>query len=710
MYYAASFLLAFQIMGSIFSKSLNVDHNKSSVLFENTPIFDHLKTRENGDGPTLIWVDATADTASDGKRTKEILYAVSDSVHIFREPDLCIEHIKKIPEGQIFLIVSGNFSAYLLPLLAELRQIECIFIFCMHSPAYEHLKADHRLVVGIYEDQESLISSIKTKIQLILESTEVFSMFNKNQKAARCLTRESASFLWCQLLTSILLSIPTNESDKEEMLHYCQVYCKGNEKDLRDIERFKMHYKSADAIEWYKEESFLYKLLNRALRTEDVEALYIFRFYINDLSKSLRKKYAELKRDVPEMRVYRGQRLKQHEVDLMQDDPEKFFAMNGYLSTSKNRKVALRFAKKIRDTSDLVSVLFIIDASTSLKNIAFADVTHIGSFRREEEVLFDMGSIFEITSCKYSNRDSTWIVTMRATDRGDDIVNTYSELMKKELDSTPHIILLGQLLMEMGNYTMAYRYFCKLTQRLDAEDKIMGDVYYNLARACGFLHMNTRTDIAYGCFQKAYQLQKKQSNSHVALIRILNGIGWLLQLDQSYEDAREEYTKAIDIWRNHVRVDHPANAETHSYLAQSYVEMDDFYNALYHYQHTLEIHKKLYPLEHSRIGSILNDIGDVYRKWEQFNMAFDYYNQAYQIYEKTLPTAHPLRAYCLSCFGFIHQQRGNIEEGQEYHQKAYDMYKATLPPRHINIETSRLNALCSDYKRTVDSYLKTLYF
>jgi hypothetical protein len=69
------------------------------------------------------------------------------------------------------------------------------------------------------------------------------------------------------------------------------------------------------AIKWYTGQTFLYKQLNRALRTEDVELLYKFRYFISDLSKNLYQEYEILKDSLDSiLKFYRGVKLLNKEV------------------------------------------------------------------------------------------------------------------------------------------------------------------------------------------------------------------------------------------------------------------------------------------------------------------------------------------------------------------------------------------------------------
>lgn len=58
--------------------------------------------------------------------------------------------------------------------------------------------------------------------------------------------------------------------------------------DKKDIDDFEKNYSSIRPIKWYTKESFLYRFVNRILRTEDLSDLFALRYYIADLSNDLK--------------------------------------------------------------------------------------------------------------------------------------------------------------------------------------------------------------------------------------------------------------------------------------------------------------------------------------------------------------------------------------------------------------------------------------
>ncbi|CAF4251198.1 unnamed protein product, partial [Rotaria magnacalcarata] len=77
-----------------------------------------------------------------------------------------------------------------------------------------------------------------------------------------------------------------------------------------DINTFEQTYKSSDAIYWYTKDSFLYRFVNKALRTEDIEALFRLRYFLKDLCKNLKllfdDNFQTYQESLEAILVYRG--------------------------------------------------------------------------------------------------------------------------------------------------------------------------------------------------------------------------------------------------------------------------------------------------------------------------------------------------------------------------------------------------------------------
>jgi hypothetical protein len=93
-------------------------------------------------------------------------------------------------------------------------------------------------------------------------------------KSTRDLTEEKVTFMWLQLLNDILINMPKLPTACDEMLDACRLTCLNDPEQLRMIEEFRQTYKPEDVIKWYTRETFLYRLLNQALRTENIDTIF----------------------------------------------------------------------------------------------------------------------------------------------------------------------------------------------------------------------------------------------------------------------------------------------------------------------------------------------------------------------------------------------------------------------------------------------------
>ena len=61
----------------------------------------------------------------------------------------------------------------------------------------------------------------------------------------------------------------------------------GNDSQLNMIYEFRLSYSPDKALQWYTRESFFYRVLNKALRTQNIELLFLLRSFISDIGQQL---------------------------------------------------------------------------------------------------------------------------------------------------------------------------------------------------------------------------------------------------------------------------------------------------------------------------------------------------------------------------------------------------------------------------------------
>jgi hypothetical protein len=304
---------------------------------------------ENLEYITLIWLDENINDSEESRQTQRLLYELNNCVQFYTDPCLCFDYIKRIVNEKILLIISGVLYKQFSSTIDSFDTIHSIFIFCDDRLKYISVLNKYPNIVKIYTDEIQLIKSVSNNIHSVLKRTLAFTLFDsKTQKT----TRNSASALWFQLLLDLLKKLPHTDQAKNEMLDKCTEYYQSNSSEFKKIAKFRECYEASKAIEWYTAECFLYKLLNKALRSEDIDLLYLFRFYIVDLCSQLEnehKKQFQLNDNKDELIVYRGQILSSDELYKIKNNSTMQILINCFMSTSKNIDIVLTFIVDYQD-------------------------------------------------------------------------------------------------------------------------------------------------------------------------------------------------------------------------------------------------------------------------------------------------------------------------------------------------------------------------
>ena len=360
---------------------------------------DENKNREN---ITLIWYDTKTvdENNTDVTLTKKCLREIANCVQCYHERDPCLNYIQSISKEKVFLVMSGSLSERDMDLFHRLKQIEAIFIFCFQRHKYLQLKNKFSRIADIYTEQNELLLSIKEQVRHCDLNMTSFNHYQLSQKHTRNLNRECGSFIFFQLFKEVINHMPKISEAKSKMIHQCRIDYKDSEKELEQIQKFENEYTANDAIKWYTDDTFIYRIINKGLRTEDIDTFLTYRFFISDLSRQLALNHSILKKKYKSQRltVYRGMKLPSDEIENMRGNIHNLlFSLNGFMSCSRTRNIAYEFMLKgeLREGYERVLLEIEIDMK-QFDKIIFADVEEISQFG-EHEILFDIGKYFIFT-------------------------------------------------------------------------------------------------------------------------------------------------------------------------------------------------------------------------------------------------------------------------------------------------------------------------
>lgn len=505
------------------------------------------------------------------EHVQKLLRKINDKVQVYHNAYKCIQELKT-RDDKVLLIISGVMAELYLADFHSFSQVDAIFIFCINRYKYQQLFQNtkvYKKLVGCFTNEKDLIEAVHHVSRL--KTYTNFSLLDASDVSHPRLTTQSAMFLWNQLLRTVLCEMKVDAKvAKSELLNFCRDYYKDNNKELHNIECFQDNYQDIKSVVWYTKDSFVYKLLNKALRTHDHEQLLTFQFYIKDLCQQLYEAYDHMREQAHEklLKVYRGQMLHLTELEQLKNSEGKIISMNGFFSTSRSRDVALVYAGLDTTKNSMLnyqSCLFIIEVDYTHNNTIFADISDSSDFPEEQEILFMVGSVFQISSVHHDANENLWTILLHLTPVTDDIVNKHIKLAKTELNQSNNMLLFAKLMYYLGEFSKFDVYLKAVSNTLPEQ----------------------QADIIHLLFETASICEKKGKSM----------------------DALNNYNQLLDRQLNH-----PSVASTYCSIAQLYSEQKNYSLALSNFARALEIQSKCFPIDHPVLMHTLKQITKISHK------------------------------------------------------------------------------------------------
>lgn len=664
----------------------------------------HRSSQLNRETTTLIWFDPEIENQH---RLMTNLRIINDYVLIYTKLEECKSYIQSVKNEKIFLILPTTCATVILPSIINVKQLDRVFLFCKNSESNSYLKDKYSSkIAGVFTNQHELENSLQHNLGMSNKQVETFSFYDQNQKVSVDLSERTAEFLWTQLFHHAVRCLPSTKEAQQEMINICRQYYQGNEHELKVIKQFEKSYTKDDCIHWYTQETFVYKMVNKALRTGDIEQLYLFRFYVNDLSSELLSEFNKRNNDVETNNnniVYRGTCLTQTDFEQFQSNEGKLIAINGYLSASRLKEIAEEFVLSAK-RKDCVSVLFEIDCDDENNCAIFADIAKFSVHPREQEVLFDLGAVFKIESVRQDKHMS--IIHLSSTSEGRDIAREYINEAKKDMPGNSEMIFFGFLLTRLGYYDKAETYFQHLIKDLGKEN--LAHVHNQLGLV---LRAKAEFNRAMGHFYEAYSLMKKSGKRDMAYV--LRNIGEIFIEQREFSKAIDYCNQAMSIFKELDETDYLNLAHCLQSIGSSYFGQQLFDEALEQYQESLNMKQICLPENHIYIAETLNSIGLVYFAMKSIERAFQYYLSSLEMYEKILPENHLELAHVLHNIADCFLKQNQIDKALRHYELALKIKQKSLHSEHPSIastlnQMSTIFSLKDDKEKALELCLKAL--
>jgi tetratricopeptide (TPR) repeat protein len=508
----------------------------------------------------------------------------------------------------------------------------------------------------------------------------------------------------------------TFAKSKDVFIEACKEEYKNETRTLAKITEFEHNYTPEQALSWYTRNSFIYNLLNRALRTNDTRLILVFCFLIIDLYKQLVEKSGtaiteeNVRSWSPVYYVYRGQLMSKHELDNLRQSLGSIISVKSFLSTSLDRQIALFFLGQTEDVnqSSLIPVLIEIELGNYGMNSTekpFANITDQSSFDVEKEVLFMAGSYFRVNEV---HRDEKNIWRVRFTTLGpfeNPLQSRWGELYRHmRTNFIPPILLpphTGSILFQSSYFNEAETYYKRLIQHInqlnyvpeeteDEEEYELPSSTGNESRGIlGFLK-----DLVANKDDRKYFEDSKTENISVcyyALGRITNEKGLYDQSIGYYEMVLNRTQSSL---LTHER---PGNSSTHILRALCY----------------------------SGLGAAYELNGNSKHAFESYTEALQMFEQAHDGFIDKMPggsgLTHAQKAHCLIGLGNLRLIKQDYEQAETYYREALSLFDKYLPVGHpdqslsrqkianiIQIYRCKPSIALEDYEDCLQNYLRAL--
>lgn len=235
----------------------------------------------------LIWLRSNDTSDPDEIILKENVGKFIDDIRIFDDVDDCINELSCFLEEKVFLWLGYGLS-YLVSILNDFNQILYMYL----SEPVEYTVTTK--IRGVFPDCKQLFNQLERDIQIWKHSHAYLTFCDIDSRRMETTTTQdihnnAARFMWSQMLLETLLHIPSPlDNPHKDLLKEARRLYANNHCSLKTIDQFEREYQEKDAIQWYTRDSFLYRLVNKALRTRDICLIFKFRFLIQHIHRQLK--------------------------------------------------------------------------------------------------------------------------------------------------------------------------------------------------------------------------------------------------------------------------------------------------------------------------------------------------------------------------------------------------------------------------------------
>ncbi|CAF3835168.1 unnamed protein product [Rotaria sp. Silwood1] len=568
---------------------------------------------------SLIWLDNMADATQENREIQDKLRSIVNYLRTFDNCKQCEDYIRNIINDKydkIILIVSGKLGQEIIEHIHHLKQVISIFVYCIDKNKNElwanKYKKVRSVIVQINDLFEQIDLDRKSEEQKLNQSIEL--LINKDE------------------IIPLILQIDSSLIDKKYLLNICSKFYENNISELENIREFEHLYSSSNALDWFFNETFLYRLLIKSLQIFNIEIIFLLRFFLQDINQQL------IYCSTVYERVYHGQLMTIDQINLInQSINDKYIRFNSFIIANRNKEQVINSLLNSSNTNDLHRVLFDIDSN------------QIGK-QYKEYIIFPITTYFRIISVNFEKQ--IWIVK---------IIVFNSNKSNENENKNKNPFQLAHLLRHIGQLDQSEKLFYLLLNQYPSMNSQCYDGLGRIAQDKGLY------DISLNFYLKSLQTVSLKNRAHC-----LNNIGCAYDYLEQYEYALQYYSQALTLMKNDIY-----QAMCLSNMGITYPKNEQYQQALECFQHSLSIREKSLSDNHPDIGISHTHIGVVYSSIGQLDLALKHFNLALKSFSSNNSDINQAIVY--QNMAKIFQEKNQFDQALQFYKNSENIFQLFRP-------------------------------
>ncbi|CAF3838795.1 unnamed protein product [Rotaria sp. Silwood1] len=655
----------------------------------------------------LIWLNKMFRYTDKYFEAKLRLQHITPYLKPFFDVNECFDYIINTDVDHIILLISIDLfdDSNILNRANDLVQITFLYVVTSSLSLNDDIFLKNNRAVLINE--QDLLVKLIDDVRYCTENTTKFNIFTsptESGKSSKDLTKQAAKFMWFQYMLEILLCVPEPNAAKQELIEFCRLCYVNDQIEQDKITDFELNYQSDEAIKWYTRDSFLFRMVNKVLRAENIDYIYKLRYILADIYTQLLELHCDYLQCLIDLeffpyilKVYRGQLMSIRELDQLRRNTGYYISMNTFLSTSSDREVSVMFSGGGARRPQLESVLFEIEIQTDTCSLPFADIQKSSWNPGEEEILLALGAIFRIDSIE--SQDNIWIIKLSLCNQDStgvqDVHNFLTDAKRPEqLSIHDFAKCLGQL---GETHRAAQIYANQLQSHLSPTSLDAAILLYNFA-SCNMTCNYTDPNGLLKCYQVCVKLIPRPLLPMFPELGINTAI--LLMDHGEYKMAHTLIIKTISMIVNEFdgtfsdkvrRIKMLSLANLYNILGVYHVYQDEYEDALNYFQSTLRIFRGHLRSNNDQFGRIYSNLAKLYYNQGKYSDAIEYMEKAISIYSQSLPSNHSDLADCFHDLGILYAENGEIVKACEVIGAALEKRLKAETVNHVLVGMSYLH-------------------